>query len=58
MNGITVAGAGAWGVQVDGKANGSVRMSGVIVTNAASGGLNNAAGGAFNIIRGTGNVGG
>jgi hypothetical protein len=57
LSGITISGAGAWGVQVDANANGAVTMSGVVVTNAASGGFNNAAGAAFNIIRGTGDVG-
>jgi hypothetical protein len=54
---ITVSGAGTWGIQVDGDANGSATVSGVVVSNPASGGLNNAAGAAFNIVRGTDNVG-
>jgi hypothetical protein len=57
LDGITVSGAGTWGVQVDGKANGTVTMSGVIVNNPALGGLDNAAGSTFGIVRGTGNVG-
>jgi len=57
LTNITVTGAGTWGVAVDGNANGTVTMSGVVVNNPASGGLNNAAGGAFNIVRGSGNVG-
>ncbi len=57
LSNITVTGAGTWGVAVDGNANGTVTMSGVVVNSAASGGLNNAAGGAFNIVRGTGNAG-
>ena len=57
VDGVTVSGAGTWGVQVDGPANGTATMSGVVVSNAASGGLHNAAGAAFNIIRGPGNVG-
>ncbi len=57
LSGITVSGAGTWGVRVDGNANGTVTMSGVVVNDPASGGLNNAAGGAFDIVRGSGNVG-
>ena len=57
LNRITVSGAGTWGVQVSSDANGSVMASGIIVNNPASGGLDNAAGGAFIIIRGAGNVG-
>jgi Pectate lyase superfamily protein len=57
LDSITVSGAGTWGVQVEDTASGSATVSGVVVTNAASGGLNNAAGSAFNIIRGPGNVG-
>lgn len=49
--------AGTWGVQVDANANGTVTMSGVVVTDPASGGLTNAAGVASNIIRGSGDVG-
>ncbi len=57
LNNLTVSGAGNWGVQVDADANGSVMASGIVVNNPASGGLNNAAGGAFIITRGTSNVG-
>ena len=57
LSGITVGGAGTWGVQVDGGANGAVTMSGIVVTNPTSGGLNDASGGAFQIVRGTGDVG-
>jgi hypothetical protein len=54
---IAVSGAGAWGIQVDAKANGSAKMTGIVVNNPGSGGLNNTAGSAFNIVRGTGSVG-
>ncbi len=57
LNNITVSGAGNWGVDVASDANGSVTTSGIVVSNPASGGLNNATGAAFTIIRGTGNVG-
>jgi hypothetical protein len=57
LDDITVSGAGTWGVQVEGTANGVATLTGIVVTNAASGGLNNAAGSAFDIVRGTGDVG-
>lgn len=57
LSDIAISDAGTWGVQVDANANGTVTMSGIIVTNPVTGGLTNAAGAAFNIIRGSGNVG-
>ncbi len=57
LSNITINNAGTWGVQVDPNADGTVNMSGIVVTNPTSGGLNNQAGAAFNIIRGTGDVG-
>ncbi len=57
LNNFTVSGAGTWGVQVQSNASGSVTASGIVVNNPASGGLHNAAGGAFIITRGTANVG-
>ena len=57
LSGITVSAASTWGVAVDANANGTVTMSGVVVNNPASGEIHNPAGGAFDIVRGTGNVG-
>lgn len=57
MQGITIHQPGAAGIQLDSDANGAATADGVVVTSAASGGLEDDAHGAFAIARGGGNSG-
>ncbi len=57
LENVNIGGAGTFGVFIDGDAHGTATATNVVVTGAASGGSKNAAGGAFVITRGAGNVG-
>jgi hypothetical protein len=57
LDGVTIAGAGSYGIAVAPNASGTATATNVVVSGAASGGMSNGAPGAFTITKQAGDTG-